>query len=59
MAPDKSFLPADPEAKCAYMKTITIEAVKESLELDQHHITVPPDIADRARLAIDRMVAIG
>jgi quinolinate synthase len=27
--------------------------------LDRHHITVPPDIAARARGAIDRMVALG
>jgi hypothetical protein len=25
----------------------------------QHHITVPPDIAKRARRSIERMIAIG
>ena len=59
LAPDKAFLPADPEAVCAYMKTITLPRVKESLELDRYHITVPKDVAERARAAVDRMVALG
>ncbi len=58
-APDKEFIPADPEAQCAFMKTITLGAVRDSLALDQYHVTVPPDIAERARGAIDRMVALG
>jgi quinolinate synthase len=59
MAPEKQFIPADPEAQCAFMKTITLTGVRESLLLDRYHITVPPEIADRARGAIDRMVALG
>ncbi len=59
LAPEKHFLPADPEAVCAYMKTITLPRVKESLELDRYHITVPKDVAARARAAVDRMVALG
>jgi quinolinate synthase len=41
------------------MKTITLANVRDSLALDRHHIVVPPDIAARARGAIDRMVALG
>jgi quinolinate synthase len=41
------------------MKTITLPRVKESLELDRYHITVPEDVAARARAAVDRMVALG
>jgi quinolinate synthase len=59
MAPAKEFIAADPEAVCAFMKTITLPAVRDSLLLDQYHITVPPDIAARARGAINRMVALG
>jgi quinolinate synthase len=33
--------------------------VRDSLRDMQHVITVEPEIADRARLAIERMVAIG
>ena len=59
LAPEKHFLPADADAVCAYMKTITLPRVKESLELDRYHITVPADVAARARASVDRMVALG
>ncbi|HKU62582.1 MAG TPA: quinolinate synthase NadA [Gemmatimonadales bacterium] len=59
MAPQKQFIAADPEAVCAYMKTITLTGVRDSLTLDRYHVTVPDDIARRARTAIDRMVALG
>ena len=59
VAPEKQFIPADPEAVCAFMKTITLTGVRDSLALDRYHVTVPPDIARRARGAIDRMVALG
>ena len=42
-APDKQFLAADPEAVCAYMKTITLENTRDALLLDRYHVTVPPD----------------
>jgi quinolinate synthase len=58
-APEKSFFAADRAAECAYMKTITLEATLDALRLDQHHITVPPDIAARARASVDRMIALG
>jgi quinolinate synthase len=59
VAPEKQFIPADPEAVCAFMKTITLTGVRDSLVLDRYHVTVPPEIARRARGAIDRMVALG
>jgi quinolinate synthase len=59
VAPTKQFIPADPEAVCAFMKTITLPGVRDSLALDRYHVTVPPEIAKRARGAIDRMVALG
>jgi quinolinate synthase len=59
VAPGKQFIAADPEAVCAFMKTITLPGVRDSLALDRYHVTVPPDIARRARGAIDRMVALG
>jgi quinolinate synthase len=58
-APDKDFFAADPEAVCAFMKTITLENTRDALRLDRHHVTVPPDVAARARAAVDRMVALG
>jgi quinolinate synthase len=58
-APGKSFLAADPEAVCAFMKTITLENTRDALRLDRYHVTVPPETAARARAAVDRMVALG
>lgn len=56
LAPEKTFLAANPDAICPYMKTITLEKVRDSLRDLKHQITVPPEIAARARRAIDRMV---
>lgn len=57
--PDRTFFAANERASCAYMKVTTLPKVLDALEHLQHHITVPPDIARRARRAIERMVAIG
>jgi quinolinate synthase len=59
LAPDKEFIPADPNAVCEYMKTITLEGLRDSLLHDQHVVTVPEEIRVRAKLALDRMVSIG
>lgn len=59
LAPAKRFFAADPDAVCAFMKTITLENTRDALRLDRHHITVPEDIARRARRALERMVALG
>ena len=57
--PDKRFFAANERASCAYMKVTTLPKVLAALERMQHRITVPADIALRARTAIDRMVSIG
>jgi quinolinate synthase len=57
--PDKSFFAANERASCAYMKVTTLPKVLAALEHLQHRITVPEDVAARARLAIERMVGIG
>ena len=57
--PNKRFLAADERASCQYMKVTTLPKVLRSLHEMQHRITVPPEIAERARLAIERMVSIG
>ncbi|MFI5243075.1 MAG: quinolinate synthase NadA [Gemmatimonadales bacterium] len=57
--PDRRFLAADERASCQYMKVTTLPKVLRSLREMQHRIMVPPDIAERARLAIERMVSIG
>ena len=57
--PSKRFFAANERASCAYMKVTTLPKVKRALTRLEHRITVPEDIASRARLAIERMIAIG
>jgi quinolinate synthase len=56
--PNKTFVPASEKAECQHMKMNTMEKVYDSLVEDKYEITVPKKIADKARLAIDRMLAI-
>jgi quinolinate synthase len=56
--PGKTFIPASEKAECQYMKMITLEKVYDALVNEKNVVTVPKDIADKARLAIDRMLAI-
>jgi quinolinate synthase len=56
--PEKNFVPASEKAECQYMKMITLEKVYETLVNQKNVVTVPKEIADKARLAIDRMLAI-
>ena len=56
--PEKTFVPASEKAECQYMKMITLEKVRDSLINDRYAVTVPKLIADKARLAIERMLAI-
>ncbi|MEP6764234.1 MAG: quinolinate synthase NadA [Gemmatimonadaceae bacterium] len=57
--PNKKFVAANDRAQCAYMKVTTLPKVFRALEHLEHRITVAPEIAVRARKAIERMVAIG
>ena len=57
--PSKRFFAANDRAVCAYMKVTTLPKVRQSLLDMTHRITVPPAVADRARRAIERMIAIG
>ena len=57
--PTKTFFAASDRAQCAYMKVTTLPKVRRALETMTHRITVEPAVAARARLAIERMVAIG
>ena len=56
--PAVRFHPARETAVCAHMKMTTLEKVLRALETDTHRVTVPPDIADRARGAIQAMLKI-
>jgi quinolinate synthase len=58
-APDVDFIPANAEASCKYMKMITLPKLRDSLREGKYEVRVPEDTAARARIPIDRMVAIG
>ncbi len=56
--PDKIFIPASEKAECQYMKLITLKKVYDALVQEKNQVVVPKEIADKARLAIERMLAI-
>jgi quinolinate synthase len=58
-APDIEFIPANAEASCKYMKMITLPKLRDALRDGKYEVRVPAGIAERARVPIDRMVAIG
>jgi quinolinate synthase len=57
-APEKRFEPVNRKAFCKYMKMITLEKVRDGLRDWKYEVDVEPEIAGRARLAIERMVEI-
>jgi quinolinate synthase len=58
-APDVDFIPANPDASCRYMKMITLAKVRDALREMKYEVRVRDDVAARARIPIDRMIAIG
>lgn len=58
-SPEKEFYPASRLADCPNMKLNNLEKMLWALEDMSPQVTVPEEIAKRAKLAIDRMVSIG
>jgi len=58
-APDVDFIPANAEASCKYMKMITLPKLRDALRDMKFEVRVPEEIAAKARVPIDRMVALG
>lgn len=56
--PEKEFFPANEDAVCRYMKTITPEKLLRTLREGVFEVEVPRDIADRALLAVERMISV-
>jgi quinolinate synthase len=56
--PDTEFIAANEAAHCRFMKMITLPKLRDALRNGVHEVRVPPQVADRARVAIERMVAI-
>jgi quinolinate synthase len=57
-APDTEFIAANERAACAYMKMITLPKLRDALRDLVHEVKVPADVAERARVPIERMIAI-
>jgi quinolinate synthase len=56
--PQKTFIPASESAECEYMKMITLDKVYRSLYDEKYEVKVAKKTADKARLAIERMLSI-
>ena len=56
--PEKTFYPVSDRIVCPNMKKTTLENLAESLRAMQTEVTVPDDIARRARRAIEAMLAV-
>jgi len=58
-APEVDFIAANEAASCRYMKMITLTKLRDALRDLKYEVKVPEDIAQRARIPIERMVSIG
>jgi quinolinate synthase len=59
-APDIDFIAANEAASCRYMKMITLPKLRAALAGEGgSEVKVAPEVAGRARIPIERMVAIG
>jgi quinolinate synthase len=58
-APRATLTEANRMAFCKYMKMITLPKLRDSLREMKYEVSVPPAVAERARIPIERMVAIG
>jgi quinolinate synthase len=59
VAPGATLIEANRMALCKYMKMITLPKLRDALLETKFEVSVPAEIAERARLPIERMVAIG
>lgn len=58
-APQANLIEANRMAFCKYMKMITLPKLRDSLREMKFEVSVPAAVAERARIPIERMVAIG
>ena len=56
--PEKEFIAMSDSAVCKYMKMITLDKVYASLMEEKYEVKVPRNVAQKAQLAIERMLAI-
>ncbi len=60
--PDREFVMADGcigcRMHCPYMKMVDLVMIRDALQRGKHEITVPADVAQGARRALERMIAV-
>lgn len=56
--PDKEFILASEKAVCPNMKWNTLEDILHNLQTETPEITVPPEIAQKAQISINRMMEV-
>jgi len=57
-APEVDFVAANEAASCRFMKMVTLPKLRDALRDGEPVVRVPAAIAERARVPIERMVAI-
>jgi len=57
-APNVDFIPANARARCGYMGMITPSKLLDTLKTGQYEVTLDPEIMEKARLPIERMISI-
>lgn len=58
-APEVDFIPANENATCGYMRMITSSKLLHTLQTGDYEVTLDPEIMAKARIPIERMIAIG
>ena len=56
--PQKSFIIAYSDAVCPNMKLLTLDRIYTSLKEEKHVVTIPKQIAAKARIALERMFQV-
>lgn len=56
--PGKTFVAANENSVCEFMKMITLEKLHKTMKYDQFEVKVPEHLVEKARLPIDRMLEI-
>jgi quinolinate synthase len=57
-APGVDFIPANSEARCGYMAMITPSKLLRTLQTGEHEVQLDPEVIEKARLPIERMIAV-
>jgi len=57
--PDADFVAANPSADCRFMAMITPTGLLDCLRWDRHEVALPRELIERAKVPLERMIALG